>query len=749
MAASCLISGVFAAMLLISGASAAFNPALNAFSRAVALDRTLVDIPHRLLCHELCLKDVSCASFQYDQTSRECRVSIVRDDLEEHPDDDVDDSLHDLSLDGLLPTSPGADSILGCTSEPDACINGHVCQETCTYDGAMTCSCRSSTWDRDGCRSVDVGSWEEWQSWGDCSATCGGGMKTRMRTCNDQYDGKSCVGKSTENRACAETPCPVWSEWSSWTKCQRCGRSRTRTRTCPSPGKCHGAPDERSSCMGSRECSTLVRLQRGLYVTDGWVEVWDQLNGYWRPLCGNWTQENGKVACHHVGFKDVEEDTPLDIMSLGCFNDTPSENPDEEAWNATAMNGPNTSASSPADCLAFCYPRGFKYAAIRSKDVCQCGRGYARNGQELSSMCSWKCAGDTSRTCGSELNDHLNDVFAYAPLGNSLYFPMDEKRAHSGEIMGEPSVVSRGGAGLIDGIVGKALYLDGNDQWAKSELLDGSCLGSTDYCEDSFSIGMWLKLMDVPDGDRYYLSTGGHTQSSYGFSLWYNAEEGKGPGFNVRHREASCKSHFDIPVGTWIHLVLSWRKPCDINIYINSTRVADLELRFEAPTQLDDYDRYTAFAIGAPNNKVAPKGLSGHAVFDELRFWDRKLDGKEIHQVMMHDLRMSGDHYHPPPGSKVMKGKYKCTGEEPLLGMCEHEEDSSLADELCHTSNLAFVRCVPYGRWDGWSAWTECKDGRTRRTRKCSTPSPHYEGDCRDSPGKGQQAKSCEVNPVK
>ncbi|XP_019614875.1 PREDICTED: uncharacterized protein LOC109462743 [Branchiostoma belcheri] len=743
-----LLGGALAAVMLISGATAAFNPALDAFSRAVALDRTLADIPHRLLCHELCLKDASCASFQYNPTSRECRISIAAEGLEDRPGDGVDDSLHDLSLDGLLPAASDADSRPDCSSEPDACISGHVCQETCEHDGAMTCKCRSTTWDRGGCRSVDVGSWQEWQPWGDCSATCGGGVKTRTRTCSDQYGGNTCVGRSTETRACAETPCPVWSEWSGWTKCRRCGKSRTRSRTCPSPGKCHGDPEEKSACMGSTECNTHVRLQRGLYVTDGWVEVWDQLNGYWRPLCGEWNQQNGRVACRHVGFKDAEEATPLDIMSLGCFNDTPSEkSPEEEAWNTT-LNGPSMTSSSPADCLAFCRLRGFKYAAIRSGDMCQCGRGYARNGEELPSMCNQPCAADPTRTCGSRANDHLNDVFTYAPLGNGMYFPMDEKRAHNGEIVGNPSVESHGGAGLVDGIVGRALYLNGNNQWAKSEKLDGSCLGSTVQCiHDSFSLGLWIKLMDVPDSDRYYLSTGGHTQSSYGFSLWYNVDEGKGPGFNVRHALASCKTHFALPIGVWMHLVLSWKVPCDVNIFINSTRVPDPELKSEAPTQLDDYDRYTALAIGAPNNKDTVKGVSGHAVLDELRFWDRKLSGKEIYQVMMHDLRMSGDHYHPPPGSEVMKGEYKCSGEEPLLGMCEHEEDSSLADELCDASNLAFVRCIPYGRWDGWSTWTDCADGQTRRTRKCSTPSPHYEGDCRDSPGKGQQSRACQLSP--
>ncbi|XP_078692340.1 uncharacterized protein LOC144922424 [Branchiostoma floridae x Branchiostoma belcheri] len=104
---------------------------------------------------------------------------------------------------------------------------------------------------------------------------------------------------------------------------------------------------------------------------------------------------------------------------------------------------------------------------------------------------------------------------------------------------------------------------------------------------------------------------------------------------------------------------------------------------------------------------------------------------------------MSGDHYHPQEGAKVMKGRFQCSGEEKLLGMCEHEEDSSLADDICGTSTQNYVRCVPHGWWDSWSSWSSCMNGESRRTRKCYTPSPHYQGNCTDSPGVGEQVKSC------
>ncbi|XP_019614852.1 PREDICTED: uncharacterized protein LOC109462736 [Branchiostoma belcheri] len=692
--------------LMLRGGAAQFHPVSSGqeFPRAATWDRTLVDIPHRLLCHELCLKDASCASFQYNLTSRECRISIDPD----------------------------------CYSEQAACTPGQVCRDRCDNDGVLDCTCRASSWARPECKSTELGTWEDWGPWGDCSVSCGGGVKKRMRTCRDEYDGKTCVGRDTDVKLCKTKKCPEWTEWSGWTRCTRCGRSRTRTRTCPVPGHCSGPDVQKMSCASSKECSTHVRLQRGLFVTDGWVEVWDQLNGYWRPLCGEWTQQDGKVVCRHIGFKDVEEDTPHDIMNLGCFTDDPGDKSPADVWNTT-LNGPSMTSSSPQDCLAFCRLRGFKYAAIRDGDACQCGRGYARNGQADRSACDAPCADADSWTCGSQTSGLLNDVYTYAPLGNSMYFPMDEKRPETGEIVGNPSVHTYNGAGITDGVVGKALYLDGTNQWVKTGQLDGTCLGSTTLCPEGFTIGMWIKLMTMPPSDRYFMSTGGHTRSSYGFNFYYDVPDG--PGFWVTHQDAWCRTHFALPIGVWMHLSLSWKAPCDISVFVNSTEV-DFTLSKARPSTLEE-DIHTSLAIGAPNTVTSVTGIAGHITVDEVRFWDRKVTGKEIHEVIIHDLKMSGDHYHPQEGSKVMKGRFQCSGEEKLLGMCEHEEDSSLADDICGTSTQNYVRCVPHGWWDSWSSWSSCMNGESRRTRKCYTPSPHYQGNCTDSPGVGEQVKSC------
>ena len=62
------------------------------------------------------------------------------------------------------------------------------------------------------CCSIAVnGRWGSWSSWSSCSATCGGGQRTRQRFCDSPAPsggGSECSGRSSQQRTCNTADCP-------------------------------------------------------------------------------------------------------------------------------------------------------------------------------------------------------------------------------------------------------------------------------------------------------------------------------------------------------------------------------------------------------------------------------------------------------------------------------------------------------------------------------------------------------------
>ncbi|XP_066276185.1 cartilage intermediate layer protein 1-like isoform X2 [Branchiostoma lanceolatum] len=110
------------------------------------------------------------------------------------------------------------------TSGPQDCTSPYTAGATCIYEcspgyvkigGDDSKLCSDGQW-----RGADLmcepepdvdGSWVTWGSWASCDVTCGGGVKTRTRTCTNPEPsggGADCVGDTEQTRDCNDFPCP-------------------------------------------------------------------------------------------------------------------------------------------------------------------------------------------------------------------------------------------------------------------------------------------------------------------------------------------------------------------------------------------------------------------------------------------------------------------------------------------------------------------------------------------------------------
>lgn len=104
------------------------------------------------------------------------------------------------------------------------------------------------------------GQWNPWSAWSTCSVSCGGGIRKSTRTCTEvAHGGKPCVGDTEKTEGCNDFACPVdgkWTKWGAWEECTvSCGGgTKTRERSCDGPF--YGGADCVGDNLETAECGT-------------------------------------------------------------------------------------------------------------------------------------------------------------------------------------------------------------------------------------------------------------------------------------------------------------------------------------------------------------------------------------------------------------------------------------------------------------------------------------------------------------
>ena len=153
------------------------------------------------------------------------------------------------------------------------------------------------------------GAWSCWSDWPECSEHCGGGNRTRTRTCTNPapaHGGAQCERNSSETQKCNSHACPIdggWTNWTEWTNCSAvCGGGiENRTRTCTNPVPAHGgAPCEGNSSEAQNCNSHACPVDGGWTNWTDWTECSADCEGGNQRrtrTCTNPAPDHGGAEC--------------------------------------------------------------------------------------------------------------------------------------------------------------------------------------------------------------------------------------------------------------------------------------------------------------------------------------------------------------------------------------------------------------------------------------------------------------------
>uniref|UniRef100_A0A9J7YX79 Thrombospondin-2 n=1 Tax=Cyprinus carpio carpio TaxID=630221 RepID=A0A9J7YX79_CYPCA len=228
----------------------------------------------KIVCHQITCPPVSCASPTF-LDGECCPLCLPKD-----------------SEDGWSPWSEWTECTVTCGTGTQQ--RGRSCDATsnpCSGPSIQTRRCNLGKCDS---RVRQDGGWSLWSPWSSCSVTCGEGQITRIRHCNSpvpQLGGKDCEGSGRETKKCEAKPCPIdgaWGPWSPWAICSATcgGGTRTRTHVCNSPHpqyggkKCPGESKDTASC-NKQDCPVDGCLSNPCF---GGVDCTSSPDGSWE--CG-------------------------------------------------------------------------------------------------------------------------------------------------------------------------------------------------------------------------------------------------------------------------------------------------------------------------------------------------------------------------------------------------------------------------------------------------------------------------------
>ena len=235
----------------------------------------------------------------------------------------------------------------------------------------------------------------------------------------------------------------------------------------------------------------------------------------------------------------------------------------------------------------------------------------------------------------------------------TLYFPMEVivnqtalGNSYPGDIVGMAVT-------LETGVIGNALHVGASTSYINLGPIRNTCFGFPDLCPRGFTLALWLKRTALGlTHNRYYVSNGGQTSSSYGICIY-----GKNPnsiGVSLRTTAKRWRiAPIPVPEGSWHHIMFTWSKSAHASAYV------DGKLEGTQTSPVDEVCTstiYNDFMLGTSNKSPVTK--TGDGLIDEMLFWDEWKPAEAVAEVY--------GSYQQAPSEDIFTAGFDAINEQPI-----------------------------------------------------------------------------------
>ncbi|XP_031571665.1 uncharacterized protein LOC116305834 [Actinia tenebrosa] len=215
--------------------------------------------------------------------------------------------------------------------------------------------CEGESFKQEECPAARLdGQWSEWSAWSACAKTCGGGLVTRTRKCDNPTPargGMICPGDEIESAMDCPNSCPIdggWGEWGEWSRCSKtCGQGYiTRSRKCDNPEPEYGGRD----CGDLSVHTSTCKIRPCPNAVDGNWGAWGEFGECSEKLYCHKGQKTRKRECNNPIPREGGDQCPgTNTEKIECPTQNCIDGPRDRAASKKILQSSELYAECPSD----------------------------------------------------------------------------------------------------------------------------------------------------------------------------------------------------------------------------------------------------------------------------------------------------------------------------------------------------------------------------------------------------------------